>query len=130
MPIINITQKDIDRQKPPENGWHLAELQNCVEEASKDGKSINYKFEYQVVDGNSLDRYAYTQANSKAIGMVMLPMISALLDIPIDDVKKDQYDTDKLLKKRCWIEVFEEPYEGRLIKKIKGFVSANSKPPF
>lgn len=132
MPIIKLTQKDIAKMHPPDAGVYLAELKDVTEGASKDKQSVNWNFEFEIVsDGASQGRYAYTNANSKAPAMTMGPLISAINDIPISEVKADDYDTDKLLGKRVGIEVVDEIYEGKIVKKIKSFIAPSAmKAPF
>lgn len=134
MPVINVTQKDINRQKQPDKGWHLAVLDSVEEAASKDKNSINWTFEFQIRPGDnndpSAERYARVLCNSKAVGIVMIPLSCALLDIPTDQFDPMQIDTDKLLGKECYIEVIDELYEGKIVKKIANFAALSAKPPF
>ena len=130
MPIINITQKDINRMQQPEKGWHLAELTSVEEKASKDKASINWNFEFEIKNGGSEGRFAYAGVNSKAPMIVLGPMSSALNNIPLNEVQPGNLDTDKLIGKKCWIEIIEEMYDGKIVKKIKDFATETSRPPF
>lgn len=129
MPIINLSQDDINRSKPPDAGWHKSKLVGVEEKPSKDKQSINWNFDFEIQNGSSEGRHAYTGVNSKAVGIVLIPMVAALNDIPVDQVQPTQIDTEKLIGKVCYIEVTDSTYEGRIVKKITGF-SPDSKPPF
>ncbi len=132
MAIINISEKDVKRLKQVDAGWHLAVFNGTEESASKDKMSTNWAFEFEIVhsavSADNLGRIVYARANSKAPGMTMIPMVAAFNGIKVDEVKPDQIDTDKLTGKKCWIEVEEKVYEGKIQKDVKSFAPENSRP--
>ncbi len=133
MPIIHLSQKDINKSKACDAGWALFQLLSVEEKASKDKNSVNYTFEFECVNAQNSDnigRYVYNMVNSKAPGIGMIPMVSALLNIPIDQVTAGDVDSDKLLSKKCWIEVIDEVYEGKIQKRCSAFAAEISRVPF
>ncbi len=132
MPKITLTDKDIARMNPPDAGVHLAELKAIREEASKDKLSINYHFDFEVIsNGDNQGRMISAMANSKAITMVVGPLMSAIFDIPKEDIKAGEIDIDTWIGKRVGIEVYDDIYDGRPIRKIKGFANpAKMNAPF
>lgn len=131
MPIIKILQTDLDRAKQPDAGWDHYQLVEVTEKASKGKDSVNYNFDFQCDKEGSKNhgRHIYNMCNTKAIGMGLFPMTSALLNIPLDELKPTDLDTDGLLKKGCWIEVVDETYEGKIMKRCGSF-SPDTRPPF
>src|SRR5688572_10101952 len=100
MPVINVTQKDINRMKQADEGWHLLELTAVSEGASKDKQSVNFAFEFEVQGENdpSKGRYVTARVNSKAPGMI-IPMGCAILNLKLDEINPQAIDTDKWIGK-------------------------------
>lgn len=129
MPKIEVTSKDLARLHPPDAGTYLFELVSVEESASKDKQSINYACEMKVLSPGANLRIAYFRFNSKAPGM-LIPLAAALQDIPIDKIEAGTIDTDVLLGKKCWAEVKDRTWEGKIQKDLDNFAPENSKPPF
>lgn len=131
MPVINFTQKDLSRLKPPDNGWHLCVVKSLDESASKDKASINYQFECEVLKSEAGDqnigRYCYPGFNSKALGF-MIPFICACLDISLDKFQLGEFEAGKLIEKKVYIKAREEAFDGKLVKKYTEFASASAVP--
>lgn len=129
MPIIHLSQDDINRSKQPDAGWHHAFLHSVEEGASKDKQSINWTFDFEIDQGDNAGRHARDNVNSKAVGMRLIPITAALLDIPQDEVKPSDVDTDKLVGKKCWIEVIDRVWNDKIVKNINSY-QPDSKSPF
>lgn|SRR5678816_117868 len=129
MPIIKISQKDIDKSKAPEDGWHLLEIDAFSETDSKDKGSKNWVFDLRVVgDGSSKDRYAYARFNSKAPGMLVSSgFLPSALDTPVD--AEIEFNPDELMHKQLYGNVKSGTFEGKIQKKTEEFAPA-SRPPF
>ncbi len=136
MPILNISQDDINRQKQCTKGMHMFELKAIKSSPSKDKLSINHMFEFECIDDASIEngankgRYAFNNVSEKAIGMGLLPMVSAFLNTPIDQIEPTSVDTDKLIGSKCWAEIVDGVYEGKIKKEMINFTNINAKPAF
>ena len=141
MPIISLTQEAIDRGKFPEIGWSHAELNAVREAKSAKGDSTNFFFEFIMTAGpeskaDNKGRYQTFLVNSAAIAngikdviTAFKSMIAALMGIKPDDVQADDFDTDKLIGKSCWIKIDVQTMDGKLIYTITDF-SADRDIPF
>ena len=141
MPIISLTQEAIDRGKFPEIGWSHAELNAVREAKSAKGDSVNFFFEFIMTSGpesktDNKGRYQTYLVNSIAIANGIKDvitgfkgMIASLLGIKADEVGSDDYDTDKLIGKSCWIKIDVVTIDGKLIYQITDF-SADRDIPF
>lgn len=134
MPIIKLTQDDINRAKQPDAGWFRLKLTEVSEKPSKDKKSINYNFDFEIIDApagaeRNVGRHAYTMCNSKAPGIMLMPLCSAIYNIPIDEITPDDVNTDKWIGKTLFGEVTEETFEGKIVKRLNTF-SPDENPPF
>ena len=121
MPIITLTQEALDRGKQPDTGWSFAKLTGVNEFKSKDNKSTNFGFEWRCESGpehrkDNAGRYVTKIINAKALGMgdgrgvpnviyKFQVMIAALNGIHLNEVKPDNFDTDKLIGKSCYINI-------------------------
>jgi hypothetical protein len=120
MPIISISQDELDRQAKVEPGFYVATLRDVTEKANKDKTGTNFIFDFQVTsEGANTGRHVTTLVSSKAIGLGMIPIVCALEDIEPSDFTPQDVNTDKLLGKSCFIEVEHEIYEGRIQVRIK-----------
>lgn len=141
MPIISLTQEAIDKGKYPEIGWSLAELHEVREAKASSGTSTNYFFEFIMLNGperkeDNKGRYQTYLVNSAALKSGIKDvvtnfksMIAALNGIKPDNVSPDDYDTDKLKGKTCWIKIEVQTQDGKLIYSITDF-SADQDIPF
>lgn len=140
MPIINVSQSDLDRSKAPEQGWHLAEIMKIEESPSKKKDSINTKVEFVVKKsapgvGESTGRFFFTFFNSKGNPAQWLDLFSAVLGKPRKALEEEvasgglQLDTDTLLHKQVWADVQPDIVEGKIYMKPVNYAS-DSNPPF
>lgn len=141
MPIISLTQEAIDRGKFPEVGWSHAELNAVREAKSAKGDSTNFFFEFIMTQGpeskeDNKGRYQTYLVNSLAVKNGIKDvitgfksMIGALNGIKPDEVGGDDYDTDKMIGKTCWIKIDVQTLDGKLIYTITDF-SADRDIPF
>lgn len=131
MPIIEITQQNLDQQKPVDKGWHRLKIDKFMEKASKDAKSINYTFLFKVDDENDSNnnRYVSKMYNSKIIGTTIVPLIAAIKDVPIDAPGLlGNIDLAALEGSTIYAEVTERVYEGKIQKDIDTFASISAGP--
>lgn len=144
MPLISLSQEVIDRGKLPEVGWSLARLNDVVEFKAAQGNSTNYLFEFVIEHGpeksdKNSGRYCSTLFNSKALGMgegskgvpdvinKFVLMVSGLLGINKSELEADDYDTDKLKGKSCWIKIEAiTDQNGKLGMGISDYTSSQS----
>ena len=129
MPIIKITQEDINKSKPLEEGWHLFRIEKFTEEDSKDKKSKNWVFELVCLDkGSQEGRYGYGRFNSKAPGMLLSSgFVPGAYDKSVDEAI--EFELSELVGKELYGKTHIETYEGKLQRRTEEFATA-SKPPF
>lgn len=129
MPVIKITKKDIDRSKPPSDGWHLFKIDAFSEDKAKDKQSDNWVFELVCIEpGENEGRYAYGRFNSKAPGMLIgTGFLPSALDRPIDE--EMEFNPSELVGKTLYGNVTAHIYEGKPQKRTEQFAPASS-PPF
>lgn len=131
MPIIQITQDQIDRSKPPASGWHIFKVEKFVDGDSKDKKSKNWVFECVIIKSaagdENIGRYGFARFNSKAPGMLISSgFLPALYDRPINE--EFQFDPDGMAGMEFWGEITDSIYDGKPQKKLETF-SPKSAPP-
>lgn len=132
MPIIKITQDQIDRTKPPADGWHVFRIDKFVSTDSKDKKSTNWVFECIIVKSSvsdeNLGRYGFARFNSKAPGMLISSgFLPSVYDRPINEAF--EFNPEEMADKEFWGEISTDIYEGKPQKKMEVF-SPVSKTPF
>jgi hypothetical protein len=130
MPIIRITEDDINRSKQPSAGWHLGKIEKFDATESKDKKSTNWVFEIVITEPDKEDdgRYMYARFNSKAPGMLISSgFLPSALDNP--ELTAMELNPEELYGKQLFCEVKDSVYEGRIQKKTDSFAPA-SRPPF
>jgi hypothetical protein len=129
MPLLKITQKDVDRTIPVEDGWHLFKVEKFSEDDSKDKKSKNFLFDCVVVsEGTNKGRYGFARFNSKALGMLISSgFLPAVLDRPISE--ELEFNPEELYGKEFYGEIKGRVYEGKIQKEFNMFSPA-SKVPF
>lgn len=138
MPVISLTQEAIDRGKTPEKGWSPAILHDVTEQKAKSQTSVNYFFEFELTGGpdnkkDNTGRYITFMVNSaglaKGLGVEDFKrMIAALLEIKPSEVSPDDYDTDKLKEKTCWVKIDIETLDGKLVARISDFTRSSDIP--
>lgn len=141
MPMISLTQEAIDRGKYPEIGWSNAELHEIREAKAASGTSINYFFEFVLLSGpenkeDNKGRYQTFLVNSAGLkngnknAVTMFKnMVAALNGSRPDEIGADDYNTDHLKGKTCWIKIEVQTQEGKLIYSVTDF-SADAEIPF
>lgn len=140
MPIINVSQGDLDRSKPPGQGWHLSEIMKIEETPSKKKDSINTRVEFVVKKSapgveDSAGRFFSTFFNSKGNPAQWIDLFSAVLGKTRKELESEvasgglQLDTDTLLHKQVWADVQPDIVEGKIYMKPAGYAS-DSNPPF
>ena len=116
MPIIKVTQADLEKSKVIEPGYYSATVSGVSGlEKSKDGASLNQKITFRLEGvGKEIDHYF----NSKAMGMIA-PLYKAVFG---SEMKEGEFDTDTLLGKKLDVKVITDIYQGSMNNKIDGFV--------
>ncbi len=129
MPIIHISQKDIDKGKPISDGWHLFEIETFAESDSKDKGSKNWLFELRCIEKTEDEgRYGYARFNSKRPGiLIQSGFLPSALDTSVE--KEINFNPDEILKRTLYGLVTTEIYEGKPQKKCDSFCPASA-PPF
>lgn len=131
MPLIKITQEDLNRMNQPDPGWHLCAIRQIKEAISKKKDSTNYTIECEVIDSAvskaNIGRYCYPLFNSKAMGRIV-PFIAAANGI--STVEPGEMELDSLIGKQLWIEVVEavNSENGQLVKRAENFAAAEEVP--
>jgi hypothetical protein len=141
MPIISLTQEAIDRGRFPEIGWSPAKLNRVTENKAAKGESVNWYFEFIMTGGpesksDNAGRYQTFLVNSAGLSngiknavTSFKTMVGSLLGLRSDEVGADDFDTDKLVGKTCWIKIEVSTIDGKLIYQITDF-SADADIPF
>lgn len=135
MPIVKITKKDLDRNKPFEPGYRLCTQKGTREELTKDKKSINILVDFEVKIDEENDTREFTKYfSTKALGMLE-PYIAAIQDAPVEPDKEVNLD----LFNNCQVyiefskEIVRNPSNpndhGRPMNQIINW-SPKSNPPF
>lgn len=131
MAIIQITQENLDQQKPVDKGYHRLIIEKVFEKASKDAKSINYNFLFKVndEDDSNNNRYVSKMYNSKIIGTTIVPLIAAIKDLPIDDkTLLGDLDLEALIGSEVYAEVSDRIWEGKIQKDMENFFALSVGP--
>lgn len=130
MPILNITQKDIDRQKQCSPGTYKFRLNEVEEKSNRDKDGINYIFDFEVIsEGDNLGRHNFPNISSKLMRMA-IPLVAALLSLPEDNLEAGQFNADAWIGKEIWAEIYIEIYENKPQARMRNFASGTSKPAF
>lgn len=131
MPIIKITQSDIDRSKPPSEGWHLGKIEKFSSDKSKDKQSDNWVFDVVITEeGENKGRYMFGRFNSKAPGMLVSSgFIPGALDQSADSFTELEFNPEELIGKELYGECKKSVYEGKIQSRTETWATA-SKPPF
>lgn len=125
--IINIPKADLQRNINLEPGWYDVVFEKMVTAPSNDRQSTNYVATFRFdVDGRSMEH----MFNSKALAM-MQPFIEAVREskVAVKDkiVQEDlQFEPESFYGKKVKVKVENDPWDGRLVSKIKGFLPAGS----
>lgn len=132
MPIIKVTQDQINRTKQPDAGWHLMRIEKFTESDSSDKKSKNWSHDCVIIDTpgdkKNIGRYGYTRFNSKAPGFT-IPFAAAVLGMPLDQLAGEEYDIADFIGKEFYGNIRDDVYEGKIQKRLEEFAPA-SEPPF
>lgn len=131
--MIKISRADLQKNVNLEPNWYKMTLKKHEAKPSADKGSVNFMFYFELeVDGRELT----AQFNSKMI-QFMQPMIEVLqgakVKIESGVVKEDlDFEPEKYYGVKLQGKVENEPYDGRLISKVKAFLpyEADTAVPF
>lgn len=141
MPIPMITEQILASSKAVEDGWSLFELVEVRDEASKDGKSKNYFWVFEAVQGpNSSEenkgRRITNTINTAGLAAGIreacnsyIGMLSALTDLPAEEVVGKAIDENVLIGKQIWGDIIETTSGGKSYKNFRAY-SPKSEIPF
>lgn len=129
--IVKLTKADLMKGQTITQGWYKAQIINFVCKPPKNSNdSMNYIPTFKLEDGPHKDAELDRTFNSKAIGM-MGPFIAAVEEKNLQDIMKAigdgtlEFDTEASVGKKLQIKIINEPYEGRLVNKVEGFLPYN-----
>lgn len=140
MPIPMISDKILASSKAVENGWSLFELMGVRASPSSDGKSVNYFWEFEAIQGpNSSEenkgRRATNCVNTAGLAAGIqqacsnyIGMLSALTGIPGADIVNETIDESVLIGKKLWADITTTIREGKTQKNFVGFSPENDIP--
>ena len=114
MPIIKITDADIQRQRTLEENWYgveIVKISDFVTSSKGDSANVIFTFLIEDTNGKEIDRYY----NTKAIGMT-IPLYEAITGKSA--IKAFEFNTDDFLHKKADNKIKVETFEGRLNNKI------------
>lgn len=145
MAKISFTQKDLARMRQPEVGWHQFEITGQSEAAAKAKDSINYTITFEVVQsavddtnkGRAMERLFNSKPAAKPFLVGFLAAAWAISeDETVDRITElvadnEDLDLEIFVGKKVWNEVVEEPFEGRMVRKMgDNWLSGEESPPF
>ena len=133
MPIPMISEQIMASSKAVEDGWTLFELMAVRSQASKDGKSVNFFFEFEAVQGpqsseenkgrratNTVNtaglQTGITQACNNYIGM-----LAALSELPASELVGQEVDEQALIGKQIWADIGTTIRDGKPQKNFNAF---------
>ncbi len=121
---ISIPQSDLLKNRPLKPEWYKAIFKKMETKPSKDKQSTNFVGTFELeLDGREME----AQWNSKTMGM-MEPFIEVITGekTPVDAEGKPlasrDFDPEEHYGKKCQVKLDNEPWEGRLISKVKAFL--------
>ena len=117
MPVLKITQADIMKTKNLEPGWYGVQIVKVHPlRQAKSGTSINQKITF-LVEGSNGKEIEET-FNTALIGKIA-PLWESCLG---EKLGEGEFDTDRLLNKKCDGKVVSQEYEGNLYDHIQLYV--------
>lgn len=120
MPIIKVTQADLEKSKLIDPGYYPATITKVSGlEKSKTGDSLNQVITFRI---DSVGKEIQHYFSSKAFGMIA-PLHKAVFGM---DMKEGEFDTDTLNGKKLDVKVITDTYNGSLNNKIDGFLPAGA----
>jgi hypothetical protein len=132
MPIV-ITQDILAATLQPEAGWCLLQLTGYKEKENKDRTGMDMLFAFECVSGpgNSnvnKGRRVYHTVYANAIAAMVpeecrkyIELISALSGLSKEQLAGESFDPSDFVGRTVWGEIKDEPYEGRIMKRINSF---------
>lgn len=131
--IINIPKADLQRNINLEPNWYGAIFEKMETKLTNDKQSTNYVTTIRIeADGRSMEH----MFNSKALSM-MQPFIEALRGqkvAVVDKVVQEDisFQPEEYYGTKLKVKVDNDPWDGRLVSKIKGFLpyQADTNVPF
>ena len=130
MPLIKITQEQVNRTLPIEAGWHLFKIEKFVQTPAKPGKNYKNELMFELVcieEGSAKGRYAYARFYDNALGMFITSgFLPGALDMPIAEMI--EFDPETLVGKEIYGETTDSVYEGKIQKRTEKFATASKMP--
>lgn len=133
MPIL-VTQQILAATKQPSAGWSYFEFKEYKKKQSKKSTGVVddfYIFEgisgpgntdenagrafTLMISGNAMAQQV-TEACANQVGV-----LTALMNCSAEDLVGEDIDPTKLYGKKIWIEIKDEAFEGRILKKANAF---------
>jgi hypothetical protein len=142
---IRITEDIISKMRRPEAGWQKMEVKRVVEKASKDKKSMNYIFSFEVIEsatddkniGRSIDRYFNTQEGALPF---FFEFVAAVWNLKEDEMgaklaemvdTEAEIDPNGFVGAQVWGELEDGIYNNKpTINVSDNWCSVDGDPPF
>jgi hypothetical protein len=140
MPIPMISPQILASSKAVDDGWTLFELMAVRNQASKDGKSVNYFWEFEAVQGpnssqDNKGRRATNTVNTAGLetGITAacnnyIGMISCLTGLSAEDLVGQSVDEQALIGKKIWADIGTTIRDGKPQKNFNAFCPSNVIP--
>jgi len=120
---ISIPKSDLLKNRPLEPGWYKAKYIKWSTKPSKDQKSTNFIATFELeIDGREMD----AQWNTKLLAMmedfvVVISQKPLAIDADGKPTADLDFDPEEYFGNKCQVKLDNDPFEGRLISKIKAF---------
>jgi hypothetical protein len=126
--------------KAVEDGWTCFELMAVRSQASKDGKSVNYFWEFEAIQGpqsseENKGRRATNTVNTAGLesGITSacnnyIGMLAALTELPADELVGKSIDEQVLIGKQIWADIGTTIRDGKPQKNFNAFSPKNLIP--
>ena len=132
MPII-ITQDILSATEQPVAGWSLAVLKNYTEKPNKKQTGMDSFFVFELLEGpgssnvNKGRTFIHTVYSSAIEARVSeecrkyIQLLCALTGATSEELIGKEVDPLDYVTNRIWVNIIDEPYEGRILKKASEF---------
>lgn len=133
MPII-LTDQILAATEQPDAGWSLAEFATYTEKPNKDNSGVDYTFVFEILQGPgdsmvNKGRRAFCNIYGKALAAGVAEECNKFKEFllvitdstSVDEIRNQEIDLTQFYGKRLWVYVKDEPYEGRILKKVVQF---------
>lgn len=140
MPII-LSNDIIAATEQPYEGWSLGVLSNYKEKPNKDGTGVDQVFIFELLDGpgnlhtnkgRTFIHVVYSKAIEARVSeecRKLVELLCALTGNTKEELMNQEVDPSDFIGRTVFINIKDEPYEGRILKKAVGF-SSESVVPF